>query len=387
MGDRTFLKANRSLGSAVSFAAILALAGSLWAAVPSAIQTASATTVPKLVNPLMLVRAGQSDVDFVLWSATCAAAKCYRLERLSNGGQSGVFVAAPPISSTSGSSNNVSSVVFANSQDGYLVESAKLGSDLYATFNGGASWQKEQIRPHQVVIWLTATSTKFYAVTSACASPGKACNDFQLNRSPVTSSAWSALVLPIDTDHNTQPPDVAAYGPDVWLTGQEQAKPYKSLLASSRLYGRAFGVTSEPTLQSVNGCEIEAVSAADLWAQCDQGMMAGTVPYSDDGGVHWILNERGLLGQFNFGVFDPVSSDLAFFVDPLRKDVLYRVTNGATVIKAVGRSPDPPTPGLLTLAFTNASQGLALSYPSGDLFTQFLYRTEDAGRDWIRVPS
>jgi hypothetical protein len=144
-------------------------------------------------------------------------------------------------------------------------------------------------------------------------------------------------------------------------------------------------VSSVPTLQSVNGCEIEAVSTEDLWAQCDEGMMAGTVPYSDDGGVHWILDERGHLGQFNFGVFDPVSSALAFFVDPLNKGVMYRVTNGAAVIKAVGRSPDPPTPGLLTLAFTNDDQGLALSYPSGDTFKQFLYRTENGGRDWIRV--
>lgn len=345
----------------------------------------SGATTPKLVDPLMLVRAGQSNVDYVIWSATCGSTKCYRLQRLSDGGQTSVFVTAPPITSTSVSANNLSQLVFANPLDGYAVESAKLGSEVFATFNGGATWQEEQIRPHQVVVWMTATTSNFYAVTNECASPGKSCNNPQLNRSPAASSDWSALSLPIDSDHNTQPPDVAAYGSNVWLTGQQQAKPYKSLLAFSHLSGQQFVVTSVPTLQSVNGCEIEAVSTKDLWAQCDEGMMAGIVPYSDDGGAKWILNERGPLGQFHFGVFDPVSSALAFFVDPLDKGALYRVTNGATSISAVGRSPDPPTPGLLALVFTNANQGLALSYPEGNFFRQYLYRTENGGRDWMRV--
>jgi hypothetical protein len=384
MGEIKFRKGGRTRTLGGSVLVVLTLAGSLLVAGSPMAQRAGGSTAPKLVNPLMLVRAGQSDVDYVIWSATCGTSKCYRMERFSDADQSGAFVTAPPITSTK-SSNNLSNLVFANKQDGYAVESAKLGSDLYATFNGGASWQQEQIRPHQVIIWLTATSTNFYAVTSECATAGNACDNFQLNRSPVASSRWSALALPIDTDHNTQPPDVAAYGPDVWLTGQQQAKPYKSLLASSHLYGQAFAVTSVPTLQSVNGCEIEAVSNEDLWAQCDEGMMAGIVAYSNDGGVHWTLNDSGPLGQFHFGVFDPVSSSLAFFVDPLDKGVLNRVTDGAADITAVGRSPDPPTPGLLTLAFTNANQGLALSYPSGDTFKQFLYRTENAGRDWIRV--
>jgi hypothetical protein len=345
----------------------------------------SAATAPLLVNPLMLVRAGQSDVDFVLWSATCGSATCYRLERFRDGSQVGTFVSAPPITSTSPTSNNLSSLVFANPQDGYAVESAKLGSDLFATFDGGASWQPEQIRPHQVIIWMTATSTNVYAVTNECPSANKACDNPQLNRSPAGSSSWSAMALPIDSDHNTQPPDVAAYGSDVWLTGQQQAKPYKSLLAFSDHFGQGLTVTSVPKLNSVNGCEIEAVSIKDLWAQCDEGNMAGVVPYSDDGGLQWFFNERGPLGQFHFGVFDPVSSALAYFVDPLNKNALYRVTNGAAVIKAVGQSPDPPTPGLLTLAFTNTKQGLALSYPSGDTLKQFLYRTNNGGRDWIRV--
>jgi photosystem II stability/assembly factor-like uncharacterized protein len=368
----------------LSGVAILTLFGTSLVAASPMTPPANGATAPKLVNPVMLVRAGESDVDYVIWSATCATSKCYRMERLSDGGQSDVFVTAPPIRSSK-SSNNLSTLVFANPQDGYAVESAKLGSDLFATFNGGASWQKDQIRPHQVIIWMTATSTNFYAVTSECAIAGKACGNFQLNRSVLASKVWSDMPLPIDADHNTQPPDVAAYGPNVWLTGQQQAKPYKSLLASSRHYGQDFGIASVPTLQSVNGCEIEAVSTKDLWAQCDEGMMAGTVPYSDDGGVHWTVNQSGHLGQFHFGVFDPVSSALAFFVDPLNKGVMYRVTNGAADFQAVGRSPDPPTPGLLTLAFTNAKQGLALSYPSGDTFKQFLYRTENSGRDWVRV--
>jgi hypothetical protein len=182
-----------------------------------------------------------------------------------------------------------------------------------------------------------------------------------------------------------QPPAIAAFGPDVWLTGQQQAKPYKSLFAVSRAYGQEFDVSSVPTLQSVNGCELEALSTTDLWAQCDYGMMAGALPHSEDGGVHWTLKKDGPLGQFWFGVFDPVSSTVAFFVSEMKSQGLYRVTNGTATIRAVGRAPDPATPGLSALDFTNATQGLALSDPLGNSPRRYLYRTENAGRDWIRV--
>jgi photosystem II stability/assembly factor-like uncharacterized protein len=338
------------------------------------------------MNPILLVRAGLSDVDYVLWSTPCNASTCYRLERLSDGGQIGHFVTAPPITSVSGSSGNLNELVFANTQDGYAVDSSSRGSQLYATLNGGVSWRKAQIRPDQVIDWMAWTSTNFYAVTSkTCAPSQKACNSFALDRSAAASIVWSAMPVPIGPTHATQPPEVTAFGSDVWLTGQQQEEPGKALLASSRLYGQGFNVTSVPELMSVNGCALEAMSTTDLWAQCDEGMMAGTVPYSDDGGAHWIVKENGLLGQFHFGVFDPVSDAVAFFVGSRNMNVLYQVTNGAATIKVVGRSPDSATPGLSALAFTNFNQGLALSGVLGNSQRRYLYRTENGGRNWTRV--
>jgi photosystem II stability/assembly factor-like uncharacterized protein len=168
----------------------------------------------------------------------------------------------------------------------------------------------------------------------------------------------------------------------VWITGQQQVDPYHALLATSHDSSRTFSVALRPALSSVIGCGLNATSPSVVWAQCDQGNMAGDIPLSRDGGKHWITTHKNLTGNFVWGVFDPVSADAAYFVDGQHPGRIFRIVVQNERIQVIGR---PPHPELASLVFTSASLGMALSQPIGPSGRQVLYRTADGGIAWQRM--
>jgi photosystem II stability/assembly factor-like uncharacterized protein len=335
------------------------------------------------MNPVLLAQAGSSGVVFVLWSTTCNHHTCFRLERSNDGGRVFSLVKAPPISPGRGSpTGNLVELVFANPNDGYALERVSIErTALYATFDGGRSWRREEIRRDQRIEWMTSTPIAFYAVSGTCPDLKKSCGSWGLNRSRASASEWTGRSLPFST-RGMEPPQVAAYGSNVWITGQQQVAPYHALLATSHDNGRTFSVSLRPALSSVNGCGLDATSPSVVWAQCDQGNMAGDIPLSRDGGVHWITVSKNLTGNFAWGIFDPVSQSVAYFVNGWHPGRLYRIVVHDEKTEAIGR---PPYPELASMVFTNASLGLALSQQLGPSGAQVLYRTSDGGAAWRRV--
>jgi hypothetical protein len=360
----------------------LALTVTTWSApVSNALAT---TLLIKSPQPVLLSQVGQSSVVYVLWTRNCVNDKsCYALERSDNGGHTFTRVDAPPITfKRDDQSGPLNELDFANSDDGLAVVQTTATSSLWVTFNGGTTWRRDVIGPNQLINSVASTSTTFYAVTSRCSEGAdRSCGNEQLDSSPVSSILWSAHVLPLGRKDDSGLPAIAAYGKDVWLTTQEQAKPYKSLLATSYDGGNTFAVRSKPLLSSVAGCSLNATSSVTLWAQCDQGMMTGDVVFSHDGGATWSYGHGGL-SRFGWGTFDPMSPFSSAFVNYFPgaqlQDVEFLSTASSTA-EPLGRAP---AKGITQLTFVDPQQGLALGhgYGVGDFAT--LYETSDGGNRW-----
>jgi hypothetical protein len=178
---------------------------------------------------------------------------------------------------------------------------------------------------------------------------------------------------------------ITAFGSRVWLNTMDQvSKPYPSYLAISDNLGKSFDVSVQSVLISLSACGLEAMSPEILWATCGDGMMAGQIPYSDDGGVHWILREtNSILSGFQWGSFDPVSPTVGYAVDGNYPDRLYSVTNGLVPPRIVGSILKKRFPN--TLCFVNARDGVVLVEGIGVQPSASVWYTGDRGVQWHRV--
>ena len=360
-------------------AAFVVLAA-LCVATPS---SAVATTTVKSPDPVLLTQVGQTRTLYVLWTVNCAHDRsCYALERSDDGGQRFTRVSAPSITfARNGLAGPLYELDFANAMDGLaVVQSKSASSSLYATFNGGESWVPDVIAPKQHVNTVASTPTMFYAVTSGCPSgASRDCPLGQLESSRVGSTQWTAHSLPIGSRSNSALPSVTAFGHDVWLTTQEQTKPYTSLLATSYNEGDTFAVRSKPLLSSVVEAGLTATSSVTLWGVSDQGNMAGDVVFSHNGGATWFYGHGGV-SHFGFGTFDPFSTYAAVFVNYMdgsnKQDIQLLATASSRAV-SLGRAPSS---WITQLAFVSPAQGIALGQSGGQYNT--LYETNDGAKDW-----
>jgi hypothetical protein len=111
-------------------------------------------------------------------------------------------------------------------------------------------------------------------------------------------------------------------------------------------------------------------------------MMQGDIVYSSDGGTGWSEQRCCLLGHFAFGIFDPVSTGAAYFVNEMHPRSLYEVSSESSPPRLVGSTP---TGELTSLDLTNGVRGVALSQGTGGSSLDVLWRTDDGGAQWHRV--
>jgi photosystem II stability/assembly factor-like uncharacterized protein len=333
---------------------------------------------------VLLSQVGFSNVLYVAWTVNCAPDKsCYALERSENGGQTFTRVNAPPIAfARNNQSGPLYELDFANANDGLaVIQSANTQGSLYVTYNGGVSWERDVLPPNQRAVTVASTSTSFYAVTTTCVDPNRSCMNSQLDSSPVTSTQWTAHPISDGRKAASWLPSIAAFGHDVWLTKQEQEKPYASILETSYNGGETFAVRSKPLLSSVAGCSLTATSTVTLWAQCDQGNMHGDIVFSHDGGATWSYGHGGL-AQFGFGTFDPISTFAAVFVnymDGARLPGIQLVSTASSRSRTLGRVPGT---NITQLMFVSRDQGLAVGHGNGVGDFPTLYETSDGAQAW-----
>jgi hypothetical protein len=290
---------------------------------------------------------------------------------------------------------SVQQLLFANEVDGAAVLSGVktaegTASRLYVTHDGGRSWIDDEISPTTQIRELASTPNYWYAITSQCPSSNAQCSHYRLERAPVTTMRWTNLPLPHPLAEYGSVMNLTAFGSDVWLSTMDQdTAPYPSYIAVSHNLGQNFSVSVHPVLNAVTACGVEAMSYDVVWAICNQGMMAGQIPYSDDGGYQWSIRESSLkqpgyiLSSFAYGSFDPVTSSIAFAVDGNYPDRLYRIANGFTPPEVVGTIPNGRAS--TTLCFVNEHVGFVLIQGDGGPPSETLLYTNDGGVRWSKV--
>jgi photosystem II stability/assembly factor-like uncharacterized protein len=320
-------------------------------------------------SPSIVARAGNSDVFYVLsQSPACTRRECIRLERSNNGGQTFFSVSVPDVTRVLGRNGPpIDALYFANPNDGYVEEFSSTGAkwtttSLFRTENGGRTWRSVTIAPHASLYGFASSSHFFYALTQRCTAKGR-CDRVELYRSRLASTKWTRLVIPSEILKYSGDIQVAAYGSALWLSTQNQTSaPFYPYLATSHDDGATFAVTDQPLLQSV-------------------GMMQGDILFSNDGGAHWTA--KGQLNRFGFGLFDPVTTDSAYYINELHAGTLFHTIGGMAASHAIGTLPKNLY--FVSLDMTSDNQGLALSQGPGGSSLYILWRTSDGGEHWSRV--
>jgi hypothetical protein len=314
-----------------------------------------------------------SDDDYwLLGRIPCRARKCFAILRTTDGGRSFARIPAPA-QPTEGS---VPTLRFADGLDGFALVPG-VGGVLYATHDGGATWNKLALR---TVLAFATGGGSAYAVTAQCSL--QRCAGYRL-RSPVSANAWSATAMPFAPDGSVV--DLATHASSVWLLGTAAgSKRVRSdTLARSTDGGRTFVTGPGPCYPGLGG-ELAPTSTRVLWAVCPTGMMAAASRSTDGGITFTHLRTPPLV---NSAALAPASEDTAVLAGNGAGSRLLRTSDGG----ATWRAPSTPERATFVpwIGFTDARVGAALVQTRYDSSTkneiQVLWRTNDGGAHWSEV--
>jgi photosystem II stability/assembly factor-like uncharacterized protein len=282
---------------------------------------------------------------------------------------------APPVTEVAGAAaGSLDRMVFANPSDGFAVVGEGT-LKLYATTDGARSWHRITV-PEQEWSGLSVTAHSIFVTTDHCTKRSVICNDYRVWKASLAGVHWTELPVlwrtgsaPKDTYYG---PSVAAYGNTVWELETAYMAVY---LWTSHNGGRTFSRRLEQKLESVAGCELLPMTGDDLWAQCPTGMQVSFLE-SSDGGVTWHAVSQHQYSGTGGGVFDPVSSSLAYLD--------YGVSYGPPNLFRLQRGGEETAVGELkcaeSMVFTSERDGLAICERNASDYS--LVRTTDGGTHW-----
>lgn len=336
-------------------------------------------------TPIMVVRAGSSDVTYVLASTACTTHGCLRLYRSNMQGSSFNEVSLPPkVVYTGSGQSTLESLSFATPSDGFADVGPYDPGVLYATTNAGTSWHRVHT-PKDLAGDVRVTGGGLFVTTAICGRMGRACDSYRVWHATLAAKKWTLLPTLFATGPNLTyyGPSVAAYENVVW---ELQTGDNGDFLWTSTNHGRTFVRAKErfPELVSVSGCELTPMSTSFLWAECPTGMQV-SFWHSSDGGVRWQLvngDQHPFMGTGG-GFFDPLTDNEAIidFGGITHHPNLYRVVDGgARFISVSELSCNDAAP----LIFFNARDGLVLCTQDTGAPSRLL-RTNDGGVTWTAV--
>ncbi|MHB1210486.1 MAG: beta propeller repeat protein [Acidimicrobiales bacterium] len=361
------------------------LAATLVALTSFIFSTNALASTPSTQTPVLLVRAGSSEVFYVVTTSGCKTPACLRMYRTNSDATKFTRVTAPPVTREQGGTagTTLDHVVFANANDGYATVGTYSPSALYVTTNGARTWRRV-MRAKDLVISVAVTSSEIFVTSVSCHPRSLVCGQYTTRRASLKANDW--FTLPRLWKTGTSPketyygPSLAAYGSTVW---EIQTGP-KTYLWTSHNNGRTFSRAQEkfPELVSVSGCTITPMSLISLWAQCPTGMQE-SFWHSEDGGATWSLASPD---KFQFmgtggGAFDAITSSVAVldYGAVATPPDLYRISEGGTRFTPIGEvrcsSASP-------MIFTNISDGLMIC---GLNSTTLVRRTSNEGATWENV--
>jgi photosystem II stability/assembly factor-like uncharacterized protein len=324
----------RATGAAIGTAALVVALG------------ANGSTVRGVPRGFSAVSLGAADTDHLWLAGTmpCGSEWCSVIIRSSDGGRHFERVAAPPFPGQ----GDAPQLVFADRHDGFA---ALYGRPLYATHDGGTSWQRTSVH----ALALVSSAGRAYATSGR-----------RLLSTQAVGGVWHATHLSFD------PVDVAAFGRDVWVLG---AVGNSEKLAHSRDSGRSF-VTGTGLCFPGLGGRLLPVSSRVVWAYCPTGMLGGAWR-SINGGATFKPLRAPPHCCINSAAIAPASADVAV-LSSLRG--LFRTTDGGATWQ---RARAPSNASYEPIEFVNSHNGFALAIGAQP---SRLWQTTDAGATWHAVP-
>jgi hypothetical protein len=270
--------------------------------------------------------------------------------------------------------------------DGYVFDTTP-GGAFWDTHNGGETWTQPTLSAGGELLGFGIGVGYAFALVGKCQNGG--CADVELERSPVTSDAWTALSLPVPASGVDPLATMAVHGSDLWVSLTTSDSQPSQLLVVGTGSGASFTTYQSPCSSGLGGT-IQATSAEVLWAVCPSGMMSEAFR-STDGGAQWVgLTSAGEL--VNSAVLAP-ASDTTAVIEPSSQGPLLRTTDGGASWANVPPTVSPGSSGAWWswIGFTDSLTGSALlvagstpadwPWPDGPS-PESLWRTDDGGLTW-----
>ncbi len=331
-------------------------------------------------------------VGFVLGISYCAGTPCLTIARTQDGGKTWLAIPAPNIPLGQGptltsDATAVSRIRFVNILDGYLF-----GPNLYATYDGGATW-------HKVTLPGAPSS---YGVTSL-ETNGKTTYLIAGNPNTAVPGADLLYLSPANQDSFTQqsqPTFAAGWQPRL-ITN-----PYGTVVAANDnkgdLFFQATGTTTWSQLNPdcLNGIPtnpsvalaspVSGSSVPQLVLACGGDAGAGTqqktIVKSTDLSTFTTAPSQPPLGGILNGIASPNGSTIAVSASS-GATFLYVSSNGGSSWQTVINEANFGGAPIHDLGFTTNTQGFAVegdARQAGTVSSKFIM-THDAGLSWQTV--
>ena len=373
-----------SVGPAASVAATGSIAPAATAGigghVPSGFQPVSVSFV-------------SADVGWVLGAAPCSSGQCAWILHTTDGGATWASIPAPPAPISSdglipvsglATGSGVSGLRFADAQNGWAF-----GPDLWATHDGGSSWQQVTIpgATSAAVVALEASAGSvhavFYDMTGAPA--------VRIATSPVGRDAWAVSPTSVQIGAGPVPStQLVLSGSSGWLLQVDRV-----VVGGARLSGGAWG-NWNAVCSSVTGPAVLAASSpTELAAACDVGLWStpqGERLYvSHDGGSTFAQAGTTIPLQQVESVATPSAGTVLVAGIGSQSSAMLGSFDGGRTWQTVLSFPSTNPATFTYLGFTTSSQGVAITQSgagtgnAGRVGTGTLYMTRDGGHSWSAV--
>jgi hypothetical protein len=333
--------------------------------------------VPPGFEPVSMTFVSASD-GWVLGTAPCAVQPCTSIVRTTNGGASWTGIPAPPVTlaanGPAGPTPGLSYLRFANPLDGFAF-----GSQLWATHDGGVSWQEVQL-PGPIGDLETAAGVVYAAVIAQDGT-------VTIYRSLAAGGAWTAVPgLPAGVaDQGFVAPAslgrITLYGTAGWI------------ILGGALYATQTG---QSWVRDPVSCppDYGMVSAAAASTQQVTLLCAGNSAMGSQGKILYSSSNGG--ASFSLAGTPPLPGDeLKLLAQPTAQHIFLATYSAATMLDVSSNGGHTWSTALYLedgglgwsdFGFTTPSQGVAIEHPANPASgTSTMYMTWDAGQTWHQI--
>lgn len=308
-------------------------------------------------------------------SAT-SAADCASIARTTDAGRTWQLVPAPSttVAPAPEANGGVSALRFADALDGWAF-----GPELWATHDGGATWQRVAFPVRDATIMSLETSS---GVVHAAFFDAVDAGTVRIASSDVATDAWTLSKVRVQLGAGPVPqPQIVLHGSVGWLVEVD-----RTVVDGARLSGSEWTSWTPPCKSSNGPASLAAASDTTLVAACNVGL------WSNPSGVHYYTSADGGSSFRSVGGRLPVADLQEIAAAPSTATVVVAGSIGAgtalvasfdggttwsTVLPAAGGT------SISNLGFTTADQGVAIVASDGG--ASALVMTRDGGRTWQSV--